>query len=214
MTTITLAIIVLTCIVSITAFSREKILDDLIFYPPAITHQHQWYRFITCGFIHADIMHLAFNMYSFYMFGDAIEFWFSRTFGDKGKILFLVLYISALIVCLLPTYLQQKNNYYYKSLGASGAVSAIVFAYIFLAPTTKLALMFLPIPMPAFLFGAIYLGVTYYLANRGDSHINHSAHFWGAIYGIVFVIVTSYFLSSFNAIENFTSEVSFYFHAR
>jgi membrane associated rhomboid family serine protease len=211
MTTITIALIVLTCIISITAFSREKIIDDLIFYPPAITNQHQWYRFITCGFIHADIPHLIFNMYSFYMFGDVIEYWFEKIYGDKGKILFLLLYFSALIVCLLPTYFQNKDNYYYKSLGASGAVSAIVFAFIFLAPTAKIGLMFIPIQAPAFLFGAIYLGVSYYLAHRGESRINHSAHFWGAVYGIVFVIVTSQFLSGFRPIDNFISEVSSYF---
>lgn len=211
MTTITIALIVLTCIVSITGFSREKIIDDLIFYPPAITNRHQWYRFITCGFIHADIPHLIFNMYSFYMFGDIIEDWFSKTFGEKGKLLFLVLYFSSLIVCLLPTYLQQKDNYFYKSLGASGAVSAIVFAFIFLAPTAKIGLMFIPIQAPAFLFGAIYLGVSYYLANRGESRINHSAHFWGAVYGIVFIIITSQFLSEFRPIDNFINQISSYF---
>ena len=98
MITITLAIILLTCIVSFMAFSNEKIMDDLIFYPPSITHQNQWYRFITCGLIHADIAHLGFNMYSFYMFGDIIEKYFLQIYGEKGKFIFLILYVSALVV--------------------------------------------------------------------------------------------------------------------
>ncbi len=211
MTAITIAIIVLTCIISISAFSREKIIDDFIFYPPAITNQHQWYRFVTCGFIHADIPHLLFNMYSFYMFGEVIEDAFDKIYGSKGKLLFLLLYFSALVVCLLPTYFKNKNNYYYKSLGASGAVSAIVFAFIFLAPTAKIGLMFIPIHAPAFLFGIIYLGISYYLAHRGESRINHSAHFWGAVYGIIFLIVTAQLLSEFRPVDNFTIDIINYF---
>jgi len=211
MITITIAIIALTCIVSFTAFSNAKLMDDLIFYPPAITNRNQWYRFITCGFIHADITHLGFNMYSFYMFGDAIEDFFTRIYGDKGKIIFLLLYLTSLFACLLPTYFQNKVNYHYKSLGASGAVSAVVFAFVFLAPTQSLGLIFIPIHFPAFLFGIIYLGISAYLARKGSSRINHSAHFWGAVYGIVFLIVTSVFLSDFSPIDNFVQQVTGYF---
>lgn len=211
MITITIAIIALTCIVSFTAFSNAKLMDDLIFYPPAITNRNQWYRFITCGFIHADITHLGFNMYSFYMFGDAIEDFFTRIYGDKGKIIFLLLYLTSLFACLLPTYFQNKVNYHYKSLGASGAVSAVVFAFVFLAPTQSLGLIFIPIHFPAFLFGIIYLGISAYLARKGSSRINHSAHFWGAVYGIVFLIVTSAFLSDFSPIDNFVQQVTGYF---
>lgn len=200
---ITITIIIVTCIISFLAFSNQKIIDDLIFYPPAVTQQNQWYRFITCGFIHADITHLLFNMYSFYLFSRVVEDAFNQIFGSKGTILYVVLYFTALVVCLLPTYFNNRNNYYYKSLGASGAVSAIIFAFIFLEPTAKIGLLFIPIPAPAFIFGVLYLGVTYYLARRGNSGINHSAHFWGAVYGIVFVIVASYLLSNFDPINNF-----------
>ena len=206
---ITIAIIVATCIISFLAFSNQKLMDDLIFYPPAITQQKQWYRFITCGFIHADIMHLLFNMYSFYLFSTAVEDAFNQIFGNKGTTLYIVLYFTALVVCLLPTYFNNKDNYYYRSLGASGAVSAVIFAYIFLQPTTPIGLMFIPIHAPAFIFGILYLGVTYYLARRGNSGINHSAHFWGAVYGIVFVIVTSYLLSNFDPVSNFLLKIKF-----
>ncbi len=211
MLTITIAIILLTCIISFTAFSNEKVMDDLIFYPPSITHHNQWYRFITCGLIHADIAHLGFNMYSFYMFGEIIEQFFSKIYGEKGKIIFLILYISALIVCLLPTYFANRENYNYRSLGASGAVSAIVFAFIFLAPTQGISLMFIPIHFPAFIFGIVYLAVSAYFAKKGGSHINHSAHFWGAVYGVIFLIVTCQFLSGFRPIDNFILEIKSYF---
>ena len=205
---ITIIIIIATCIVSFLAFSNQKLINDLIFYPPAITQQKQGYRFITCGFIHADVAHLLFNMYSFYIFGKAVEDAFVQIFSSKGAMLFVVLYFTALAVCLLPTYFNNKNNYYYKSLGASGAVSAVIFAYIFLEPTAKLELMF-TIPMPAFIFGALYLAVSYYLDKRGGGNINHSAHFWGAVYGIVFIIIASYLLSNFDPIRNFLLKIKF-----
>ncbi len=140
--TITIIIIVLTCIVSFTAFSNQKIIDDLIFYPPAISKQNQWYRFFSYGLIHADIGHLFFNMFSFYIFGEYVEKSFVQIFDEKGKLIFALLYITALIACLLPTYFQQKDNYYYKSLGASGAVSAIVFAFMFIYPTQGIGLKY------------------------------------------------------------------------
>jgi membrane associated rhomboid family serine protease len=208
MISITVIIIIVTCIVSFLAFSNEKLTNELIFYPPAITNENQWYRFITCGFIHADYMHLGFNMYSFYMFGEQVETIFQLVFGASGKAMYVILYLSSLVICLLPTYSKNKDNYYYRSLGASGAVSAIVFTYIFFAPMQKIGLILIPIPFPAIVFGVVYLGVSAYLSKKGSSNINHSAHFWGAIYGIVFFIVTSYFFSPhFRAVEHFLQQV-------
>src|SRR5688572_16438234 len=130
--TITLIIIIITVLVSIAAFSNEKIYNDLIFYPPAVTHSRQWYRFFTCGFIHADYGHLFFNMYAFYMFGQFVEDSFENIFEEKGKILYLLLYLTSLMVSLLPTYSQHKEDSSYRSLGASGAVSAVIFSFIML----------------------------------------------------------------------------------
>lgn len=212
MITVTTAILAITCIISFVSFSNQKLLDDLIFYPPAITKHQQWYRFITCGFIHADFMHLAFNMYSFYMFGNAIETACVDIYGRYGATVYLLLYISSLFFCLLPTYFKNKNNYNYRSLGASGAVSAIVFAFIFLAPLQGIGLIIIPgLTAPAFIFGFIYLGVSAYLAKKGSGNINHSAHFWGAVYGVVFLIITSIVFTDFNALKNFTSQVTAYF---
>ena len=207
MITITISIVLLTAVISFTAFSNEKVMDDLIFYPPAITNRNQWYRFITCGLIHADIMHLAFNMYSFYLFGDMVEKAFGVLFGESGKIIYVLFYVSALVVSVLPTYFNHQNDYHYKSLGASGAVSAIIFAGIFLYPTLGMGIFPIPFHIPGFVFGPLFLGISYYLANKGQGNINHSAHIWGAIYGIIFLIITSTFLSKMNLIENFYNEV-------
>lgn len=210
MFTVTVIILAITCIVSFSAFSNEKLMEDLIFYPPAITNRNQWYRFITCGFIHADIMHLAFNMYSFYLFGRMVEDAFIQIFGDKGKILYILLYLIALVVCLLPTYLNNKDNYHYRSLGASGAVSAVIFAGIFVYPTLKMGLFLIPVMVPGFVFGPIYLLLSAYLAKRGHGNINHSAHIWGGIFGIVFLIICSQFLSNYRPVEMFIIQVTDY----
>jgi len=207
---VTLAIIIITCLVSIPGFSSQKMIDDLIFYPPAIAQRNQWYRFFTCGFIHADWLHLLFNMYAFYGFGLTIELTLAEVFGGTGRVLFIILYITALFFCLLPTYIEHKNDHYYRSLGASGAVSAIVFAYMLLNPIDKIGLIFIPIQIPAFILGPIYLIVTSILSRKGGSHINHSAHLWGAIYGLVFIIAAFYFLNGINLPAYFISQVQSY----
>lgn len=210
MITLTISIILLTSLISFTAFSNQKVLDDLIFYPPAITNRNQWYRFVTSGLIHADIMHLVFNMYSFYLFGDLVERAFAQIFGDSGKAIYIILYVVALVVCLLPTYMNNKNNFHYRSLGASGAVSAVIFAGIFLYPTMGMGIFPIPFHIPGFVFGPLYLLLSAYLAKKGHGNINHSAHIWGAVFGIVFVIVTTGFLTKFNALENFINAIKQY----
>jgi membrane associated rhomboid family serine protease len=208
--TVTLIILLLTCVISFTAFSNEKITNDLIFYPTAVTNHNQWYRFITCGLIHADFMHLAFNMYTFYLFGNMVEQAFVEIFNSSGKALYTILYVTSLVACLLPTYLRHKNDYYYRSLGASGAVSAVIFVGILLNPTMKLQIFPIPVGIPAFIFGPLYLIVSAYLSKKGRGNINHSAHIWGAVYGIVFFAIICQFLSSFRPLESFVNEVSAY----
>jgi membrane associated rhomboid family serine protease len=209
MISMTLIIIITTAIVSFTAFSNEKVMNDLIFYPPAVTVNNQYYRFITCGFIHADIMHLAFNMLSLYFFSD-VETIFGMIFGDSGRLLFLTMYLLALIVSLLPTYFKNRNNYHYRSLGASGAVSAVVFAGIMLAPTAKMGLFFIPPIIPGFIFGPVYLLISAYLDRKGGDNINHSAHLWGALFGVAFLIVAGALSEKYNAIEMFVNGIRGY----
>jgi membrane associated rhomboid family serine protease len=200
---ITIIIIIITAIVSIAAFRSDKVMDDLIFYPPAVIEKNQYYRFITCGFIHADVGHLFFNMYAFYLFGEGVEMIFSAIFGNMGKILYIIMYILALIVCLIPSYQKNKSNPGYRSLGASGAVSAVVFAYILFNPLQGIGLIFIPVFIPGFLFGIIYLVVSYYLDRKGGGLINHSAHIWGALFGIVFLIITSRLFSGYDVLDHF-----------
>lgn len=202
----TLIIIIITCLISFSAFSNQKIIDDLIFYPPAITERNQWYRFFTCGLIHADTMHLAFNMFSLYMFGEFVENSFASPilFGEKGKLIYLGMYLLALFVCLIPTFVDHKNDYHYRSLGASGAVSAVIFAGILFAPTAKLGFFFIPPVIPGYIFGPLYLIASTYLGKKSMDNINHSAHIWGALFGIAFVIVIAVLLKTeYHPVEQF-----------
>ncbi len=207
---ITLILIIITCLVSLTAFNNEKVFDDLIFYPPAISQQQQYYRFFTCGFIHANYGHLFFNMYALYMFGEYVESQFTDVFGMPGKWLYLLMYLSSLFFCLLPTYNKNKENYNYRSLGASGAVSAVVFAFIFLEPLRKIGIIFIPVMIPGFIFGFLYLIISSIMDKRGSGSINHSAHIWGALYGISFLIVTGSFLARYNLFQSFMRQVTSY----
>jgi len=212
MLSMTLIIIIITCLVSFIAFSNHKVLDDLIFWPPAISNRRQYYRFFTCGLIHADFVHLAFNMYSLYIFGEYVEVKFLELFGQYGKLFYLLMYITALPICLLPTYAKNRENYHYKSLGASGAVSAVVFAFIFLEPLRQLGLVFLPsdFMIPGFIFGLVYLGISTYLDRKGGGSINHSAHVWGALYGISFLIVIGNVFGRYKPLQEFVQQVRYY----
>jgi membrane associated rhomboid family serine protease len=182
--TITLAIIIITCIVSFTAFNNEKIINDLIFWPPMIKKNNQYYRFVTSGFIHADIAHLAFNMITLYFFGRVMEDFYVAKIGKIGFVLF---YLAGIIISEIPSYFKHSDNYHYRSLGASGAVTAVLFSFILLSPWTTLYVFFLP--LPAIVFAVIYLAYTAYMNKRGGDYINHSAHLWGAIWGVVFTML-------------------------
>ena len=210
---ITVIIIIITTLVSLGGFQSQKTLDDLIFYPPAITYKKQWYRFFTCGLIHADFGHLIFNMLSLYLFGRFVEDKFAEIFAANGKWLYLLMYISSLFISLLPTYLRHKNDYNYRSLGASGAVSSVVFAGLMIAPYVEVGFFFIPPIIPGFIFGPLYLLISAFLDRKGGDNINHSAHLWGAIYGVLFIIIVGK-LSGFNAIEEFVDGVKFYLHSK
>lgn len=183
---ITLAIIIITCFISVTAFSNRKVVNDLIFSPVDVQQQNQWYRFITCGFIHADFGHLAFNMITLYFFGKVMEKVYIEAF-NLPKYIYLILYVSALIISEIPSYIKHRNNAQYRSLGASGAVSALVFAFILLAPWATIYIFFIPIP--AILYGILFLVYSAYMNKKGGDNINHSAHFWGAVVGVAFTII-------------------------
>jgi membrane associated rhomboid family serine protease len=206
---INLVIIIVTVITSIAAFSNQKLVNDFIFYPPAISRDRQWYRFFTCGLIHADASHLIFNMLSLYLFGGFVEDKFVEIFSRNGHWVYLLLYVSSLLVSLLPTYSKHKNDYYYRSLGASGAVSAVVFAGLMIAPYVEVGFFIIPPIIPGFIFGPLYLIISSYLDRRGRDNINHSAHIWGALYGVAFIIIAGK-LVEYNAIQEFIDGVNLY----
>ena len=182
MLTLSLVIIIVTCIISITAFSRPGEIDKLSMWPYMVKEHNQYYRFITAGLVHADYMHLGFNMLTMWFFGKYIEIMFQQVFG--GKLYFLLFYVLALIISDIPSYIRHRNNYSYRSIGASGAVSAVVFAFILFQPWAKIIVFV--IPMPAILYGVLFLGYSVYMSRRGGDGINHDAHFWGAVFGVVF----------------------------
>jgi membrane associated rhomboid family serine protease len=184
---ITLAIIAITCVVSFMAFKNSRLMNDLILWPPAITRQREYHRLVTYGVVHADFGHLLFNMFTLFFFGRAMEPFFTSMLGPFGFALF---YIGGLVISILPTYLKNRTNPNYRSLGASGAVSAVLFAYILIAPWQRIIV--LVIPMPAIVYAVLYTAYSIYMDRRGQGNINHSAHLWGAAYGVLVTILVNH----------------------
>jgi membrane associated rhomboid family serine protease len=196
---ITYAILFLTIGFSVYAMNNPEIKYKYIFHPYSINHYNQHYRFLSHAFLHGDYLHLAFNMYALWMFGPIVEkLVLPLLLGDLGEpnaklgmAFYILLYTGAIYASSISEYFKNKNNTHYTSLGASGAVNALIFSFITCSPMSQLGFFF--IPMPAFVFGILYLGISYYLSKRrtgSDSvdRIGHEAHFWGAIFGIVFTL--------------------------
>ncbi len=189
-------------ILSLAAFRNPALLSKLLFNPYQVVQRREYYRIITHAFIHANFIHLLFNMYVLYQFGGLIESIFTnadvfhRLFPGmefwgrpRGYLYFILLYFGGLIFATLPAIRKHANDPGYNSLGASGAVSAVVMAVILLLPTMSLRLFFIPIDIPAFIIGIAYLGYEYYMSRRGQTRIAHDAHFFGAIFGLVLLLV-------------------------
>lgn len=181
---LTVLIIAATVLVSWLAFNNPRLLDRLVLWPPAIARQHQYERLVTHGFIHADFQHLLFNMITLYFFGRLVEQWFVPYIGRVGFVLF---YLSAIVVAILPTYLRHVGDTRYRSLGASGAVSAVLFTFILVQPWSLIFVFF--VPVPAIVYGALYVGYSVWMDKHGQDNVNHSAHLWGAAYGIAFTLL-------------------------
>lgn len=181
-------IIIVTCLISLIALNRHDIFRSLAFHPSAIRYSKQYYRFVSYALIHADLMHLGVNMFVLYSFGSMVETYFSIFLGGKGSFFYLLLYIGGIIFSTLPSYGKHKDNPGYSAVGASGAVSAVVFSSIIFNPLGGMGLLFLPFVLPSVVFGLLYLILTAYMARKGKDNIGHDAHFWGAVYGMVFTI--------------------------
>ncbi|MEJ0057268.1 MAG: rhomboid family intramembrane serine protease [Bacteroidota bacterium] len=185
---ITLAFLIITVIISFYAFGKPMVQARLMMNPYNIRHKGQYERFITSGFIHKDHMHLIFNMFSFTSSEPAVERDFVILFGSKGNYYFILLYLMAIAVSDLPTYFKQQNNPGYNSLGASGGVAAVVFAFIILEPMQYLCI-FLALCMPGFVLGSLYIIYSYFQSKRANDHINHDAHLYGSLFGLLFCII-------------------------
>ena len=178
-----------TIITSILAFKNPELFDKLKFNPAHIQNSREWYRFFSYGFIHADFFHLIINMYVLYSFGEIVLYDFQSIFGTQANLYFTLLYIPALALSVIPSYLKNKENVFYNAVGASGAVSAIVYTAIILNPTLTMGLIFIPIPLPAWIFGLLYIIYTIVMSKREDTRIGHSAHLWGSVYGMLFILI-------------------------
>jgi membrane associated rhomboid family serine protease len=184
---ITLILIIITVIMSIAAWSNPERLSKWVMNPYRVSAKREYYRFISSGFVHNDYVHLLFNMITLYFFGDAIEQVFGNIFGVSGLAYFLGLYFLGMIVADIPSYIKYRNYAGYNSLGASGAVSAVVFSSILFRPTTRICIYF-AICIPGFIFGILYLLYSYYQGKRMADNVNHDAHMYGALFGIVYSI--------------------------
>jgi len=172
--------------------SNRVLFANLLFYPWEIKRENQWYRFITHGFIHADFMHLFVNMWVLYIFGEVVEKSLKLIYGSEGTLYFMLLYFGGLIFSSMYSYGRHLNNPQYSALGASGAVSGITFAYILMYPMSGLMIFPIPIQLPAFVFGILYLIYSWYMSRRGKDNVGHDAHFFGALFGVVFMIILDY----------------------
>lgn len=194
--TITLVIVIATVLVSLYVFSNPDLGSKLQHNPYQEVQHKQYYRMLTHGLVHANYAHLFVNMFVLYSFGGYVEDLFVFYFSSFGKPLFLFLYLGGMVFATLPSIQKQKQNPYYNAVGASGAVSAVLFAFIVMSPASKLAL-FLVVPMPAFVFGMLYVFYESRMQNKSDG-VAHDAHLFGALYGALFVVVCRpYFVSEF-----------------
>lgn len=185
---LTVIIIIVTCLVSILGFSNETFFDKLKFNAYDVRHSNQWYRFFTYGFLHAGWLHLFINMLVLYSFGTIVETHLKFFFPVKYILYYLLLYIGGLLLSVIPAYGKNKNNVFYNSVGASGAIAAVLFASIILYPVGKVYFFFIPVGIPAPVFGVLYIAYEYYMSKRAKDNIGHDAHLWGAIFGLIYII--------------------------
>ena len=185
----TILLIVITSIISVIAFKQRDIFDKLQLNPYAVYHKKEWYRIISHGFLHADWTHLFINMFVLFSFGNSVENIFKQLAASgiiKSPVLsYVLLYFGSMIFATLTTIKKQKDNEWYNSIGASGAVSAVVFTSIFFQPLANLY-FYAVIPIPGIVFGVLYLGYSHYMSKRGGDNTNHDAHFIGAVFGLLF----------------------------
>lgn len=185
---VTNIIILFTVLVSLAAFNNMDLFLKLRHHPYTESRQKQYYRWLTSGFVHADYWHLGINMFVLWQFGNTVEKLYLQEFGVKGMFLYLTMYLTAIIFADLPTFRKHKDNPAYAAIGASGAVSAVVFTFILFYPWAKFFIYGI-IPLRAIVAGVLYLIYEQWASKNAKDNVGHDAHFTGAIYGILFIVV-------------------------
>lgn len=186
----TLIIIVTTVLVSLAAFNDANLRSRLILYPRIMNGPSEYYRLLTSGFIHADWNHLIFNMITMFFFGRIVEESILGDFyGRAGGLIYLILYVSGIVMSSVPSVIKHRNDSTYAALGASGGVSSILFFVIYFFPWSKISMYFIPIGIPAIIYGVLYTLYSLYMSKRGNDNIGHDAHLGGALYGFVFALI-------------------------
>jgi membrane associated rhomboid family serine protease len=180
----TVALVVGTLLVSLAAFNDGRLADKLILWPARMTRPGEYYRLLTSGFIHADWAHLFFNMFTLFFIGRFVEMQFLN--NSITPWLYVLMYLAGIVVASLPSFLRHRHNQYYRSLGASGGVAAVLFASVYFAPWDSIYIYF--IKLPNIIFAILYLAYSVYMSRRGRTTINHDAHFWGAVFGFFFIL--------------------------
>lgn len=193
-------------IVSYISFNNQKLFNKLLFSPYVVIREKEWFRFLTAGWVHGGFLHLAINLFVLFGFGLVLENYIVSWYGEIGRVYYLLLFLVSVIVAHIPTYLKEKDNYAYASVGASGGVSGVLFATILLEPLQNLYLFGI-IPIPGIVFGVLYLIYTQRMAGQNRDNINHDAHFFGAIAGIVGLVlinpsVVSIFIDQISSVFN------------
>ena len=186
---ITYFIIGITVVAYLLSAENNQLKSRFIFNAYAIAHHKEWWRFFTHGLLHANCEHLLFNILSLFFFWPWVEATFKAVFGPlQGGLNYTMLYIGALLFSSIFTFFKERDNKYYNALGASGAVSAILFTAILLYPTGIISLYGI-IPMVSWLYGILFLVYSSYKARKGNDNVGHDAHFWGAVYGFTLPIL-------------------------
>jgi membrane associated rhomboid family serine protease len=184
---ITCIIILINVIISLVAFRDQDAFYKLCFWPERVWHDREWIRILSGGFLHANMTHLFFNMFSLFFFGPFVEDSFMSEFGSAGHTAFIIFYVAAIVFANIPDLLEHKNDQNYRAVGASGAVSAVIFASILYNPVTTIYVFFFPVT--AYLFGVLFLAYSAYMSRRQMDNIGHLAHFSGAVFGIIFPLI-------------------------
>lgn len=198
---VTYLIIGFTVLVTYKAFKDYSLFEKAKLSPYACVHHSQYERLISHMFVHVNWEHLIFNMLTMFFFGGNVEAVLKHDFGQlQGVLIYLLLYLAGGVFASLYSLYQHKNNVAYSAVGASGAVSAVLFASILFFPNQDIYLFFIPIGIPAYIIGPLYLFYSAYMAKKGMDNIGHDAHFWGAVWGFVFPILwnTAYIFSFFD----------------